>query len=136
MASKKVRAWFSQPGRTFNSGEYRFGFGGQEKDDEVKGNGNHYTATFWEYDPRTGRRWNLDPVDQISISNYAVFRNSPIWYIDPNGDSTFVQAGDDGTYSVTGGNLAGDDKGIYIQDAEGNLTGKKLGESLTTHSPS
>jgi hypothetical protein len=44
------------------------------------------TAEFWEYDTRLGRRWNLDPVDQISISNYVAFRNNPIFYIDPNGD--------------------------------------------------
>ncbi|MDA3891191.1 MAG: hypothetical protein PF517_05950, partial [Salinivirgaceae bacterium] len=43
--------------------EYRFGFGGQEKDDEITGNsGTHYTAAFWEYDTRIGRRWNVDPV--------------------------------------------------------------------------
>lgn len=40
---------------------YRYGFNGQERSDEVKGEGNSYTAEFWEYDPRIGRRWNLDP---------------------------------------------------------------------------
>jgi RHS repeat-associated protein len=66
-------------------GGYRYGFQGQERTDELKGAGNHYTAQFWEYDPRLGRRWNLDPVDQISLSNYSVLRNNPINYIDPNG---------------------------------------------------
>ena len=44
------------------------------------------TALFWEYDTRTARRWNLDPVDQISISNYAVNGLNPILYSDPEGD--------------------------------------------------
>lgn len=66
--------------------DYRFGFNGQEKDNEIAGTGNHNTALFWEYDTRLGRRWNLDPVDQISISNYAVNGLNPILMSDPNGD--------------------------------------------------
>lgn len=65
----------------------RFGFNGQEKDDEINGaTGTSYTAEFWQYDSRIGRRWNLDPVDQISISNYATFRLNPIWMVDPKGN--------------------------------------------------
>ena len=45
-----------------DSTRYRYGFNGQEKDNEVYGEGNSYTAEFWEYDPRLGRRWNCDPV--------------------------------------------------------------------------
>jgi hypothetical protein len=67
---------------------YRFGFNGQEKDNELKGKGNVNTAEFWEYDTRLGRRWNIDPVDQISISNYACFGNNPILNTDVRGDST------------------------------------------------
>jgi hypothetical protein len=67
---------------------YRYGFNGQEKQDEISGNGNHYTAQFWEMDPRLGRRWNLDPKPQISISDYAIFRNNPIWFTDVLGDSS------------------------------------------------
>jgi hypothetical protein len=66
--------------------KYRFGFNGQEKDDEVYGAGNLNTAEFWEYDTRIGRRWNLDPKPQISISDYAVNKNNPVWYWDKNGD--------------------------------------------------
>jgi hypothetical protein len=35
---------------------YRYGFNGQERTDELKGAGNHYTAPFWEYDPRLGEK--------------------------------------------------------------------------------
>ncbi len=65
---------------------YRFGYNTQEKVNEVSGKGNHYTAPYWEYDPRTGRRWNLDPKPIVGISNYSAFTNNPILYNDPNGD--------------------------------------------------
>lgn len=65
---------------------YRFGFNGQERQTEL---GLSYTtAEYWMYDGRLGRRWNVDPVDQISISNYATFANNPIKVIDVKGDST------------------------------------------------
>jgi hypothetical protein len=69
---------------------YRYGFNGQERTDELKGAGNHYTAPFWEYDPRLERRWNIDPKPNPSISQYATFENSPIWFSDPYGDSVNI----------------------------------------------
>jgi len=73
-------------GREFAGGMgYRYGFGSQESDNEVSGRGNSYTAEFWQYDCRLGRRWNLDPVPQISLSDYSVNGNNPILNIDPNG---------------------------------------------------
>lgn len=74
---------------------YRFGFNGQEKVNEWAGIGNHNTAEFWEYDTRTGRRLNLDPIDQINISNYAAFRNSPISVVDIHGDDPESKNGDE-----------------------------------------
>jgi len=68
---------------------YYFGFNGQEKDDEVYGAGNLNTAEFWQYDTRIGRRWNLDPVDQVYISNYSVFTNNPISFSDVLGNIPF-----------------------------------------------
>jgi hypothetical protein len=66
---------------------YRFGFQGQERDDEIAGSGNSYTAEYWQYDTRLGRRWNLDPKPYPSISQYACFANYPIWFSDPFGDT-------------------------------------------------
>jgi len=66
------------PGRNYSSGEYSFGFNGQEKVDEISGNGNHTTALYWEYDTRIGRRWNIDPVLESSISGFSCFLNNPI----------------------------------------------------------
>ncbi len=51
------------PGRSFNATESRFGFNGMEQDPEVYGTvGTNYTADYWAYDARTGRRWNPEPV--------------------------------------------------------------------------
>ena len=83
-------------------GSCRFGFNGQEKSDEIKGEGNSYTAAFWEYDPRVGRRWNLDPKPTVGISLYSAFTNNPILYSDPLGDTASL-----GTRIVGGLEAAG-----------------------------
>jgi hypothetical protein len=76
------------PGRNYSSDGYRFGFNTQEKDDEIYGsNGTSYYAEFWQYESRAGRRWNLDPVDQVSISNYAALGLNPMMNVDPKGNS-------------------------------------------------
>jgi hypothetical protein len=75
--------------RSVDTEKYRYGFNGQQKDDEIAHNessGSHNFAEFWMYDTRTARRWNLDPKPQISISDYATFANSPILLEDPLGD--------------------------------------------------
>jgi RHS repeat-associated protein len=74
------------PSRSFSANSYRYGFNGQEKDDEVAGIGNVNTAMYWEYDSRLGRTWNLDPKPQMNISDYATVGNNPIWFNDPLGD--------------------------------------------------
>ena len=66
---------------------YFYGMNGQEKDDEISGSGNSYTAEFWQYDSRLGRRFNQDPKPNPSISNYACFANNPILFSDPKGDT-------------------------------------------------
>jgi RHS repeat-associated protein len=75
------------PGRKYIAGSgYRYGFNGQEKsDDVIQGN---YTAEYWEYDSRIGRRWNVDPKPKEYESPYAVMGNNPIWNMDPNGADT------------------------------------------------
>jgi hypothetical protein len=75
------------PERKYQGPEYRFGFNGQEKSSEIKGDGNSYTAEYWEYDPRVGRRWNLDPKQSIEQSLYASLNNNPIVHYDILGDS-------------------------------------------------
>ena len=50
------------PNRHGSSNSYRYGFQGQEKDDEVKGEGNSINFTFRMYDPRAGRFFAVDPL--------------------------------------------------------------------------
>ena len=53
------------PGRSFEGGkEYRYGFNGQEKDGEIKGNGNHIDFKFRGYDPRIGKFLSVDPLKE------------------------------------------------------------------------
>ncbi len=90
------------PGRVFNPGEFPYGYNGQRTVDEISGVGNHYTAEFWEYDPRAIHRWNRDPVVNPWESPYAINHNSPIQFSDPKGDSPSEGEGDgDGKKCVT-----------------------------------
>ena len=68
-------------------GSYKYGFGGHEKDDEIKGSGNHLSFGDYGYDPRLGRRWQIDPVEIVGLSGYAVYRNNPNFWVDPDGES-------------------------------------------------
>lgn len=68
-------------------GDYRFSFQGQEKDNEVKGEGNTYTTMFRQYDSRVARWSSIDPLmsKYQFLSPYVAFNNSPIYFSDPNG---------------------------------------------------
>ncbi len=46
----------------FCAGAYRFGFQGQEQDDEVKGAGNSVNYKYRVHDPRLGRFMSVDPL--------------------------------------------------------------------------
>jgi RHS repeat-associated protein len=51
------------PGRNYSSGSYRFGFQGQEKDDEVHGStGTSINYEYRTYDPRIARFMSIDPL--------------------------------------------------------------------------
>ncbi len=45
-----------------SSGDYRYGFQGQESDDEVKGEGNSVNYKYRMHDPRVGRFFAVDPL--------------------------------------------------------------------------
>jgi len=59
---------------------YLFGFQGQEKDDEIKGNGNSINYKYRMYDPRIGRFFSIDPLtpDYPEYSPYHFSSNQPI----------------------------------------------------------
>jgi RHS repeat-associated protein len=90
------------PGRKYSiaNTNYRFGFNGQEKSTEINSSGNLYTAQFWEYDSRIGRRWNRDPKTNTSLSPYSTFANNPIFNSDPLGDTT-IPTVNGGTMELT-----------------------------------
>jgi RHS repeat-associated protein len=83
------------PDRSKDLATYRFGFNGQEADNEVYGDKQSYTADFWQYDTRLGRRWNIDPKASEFpwISTYATFGNNPIWFVDPDGEKIVFAKG-------------------------------------------
>jgi RHS repeat-associated protein len=60
--------------------DYRYGFQGQEKDDEIKGEGNSLNYTFRMHDPRVGRFLSLDPLSKSYPWNspYAFSENRVI----------------------------------------------------------
>ena len=59
------------------SGGYRYGFQNQEKDDEVKGEGNSMNYTFRMHDSRLGRFISVDPLERKYVYNspYAFSQN-------------------------------------------------------------
>lgn len=49
---------------SYCTSSYRYGFQGQEKDDEVKGAGNLVNYTYRMHDPRLGRFFSTDPMEK------------------------------------------------------------------------
>jgi RHS repeat-associated protein len=67
--------------------DYRYGFQGQEKDNEIKGEGNSLNYTFRMHDARVGRFLSLDPLAKQYPHNspYAFSENRVIDGIDLEG---------------------------------------------------
>jgi RHS repeat-associated protein len=81
---------------TINSNsKYRFGFNGQEKDDEIRGNGNNIVFKFRNYDGRLGRFLSIDPLTKKYPWNspYAFAENDVIRHIDLEGKEKGTQSG-------------------------------------------
>lgn len=66
------------------AGDYRFGFNGQEKDNEIKGIGNSLSFKHRVYDSRLGKFLSVDPLSSSSPwnSTYSFASNKPISGID------------------------------------------------------
>lgn len=85
--------------------DYRYGFQGQEKDDEIKGGeGNSLNYTFRMHDPRAGRFFTVDPLfkEYPELTPFQFASNSPIdmieiegleggWTVNKNGEAAFVE---------------------------------------------
>jgi RHS repeat-associated protein len=77
------------PGRTFTAAtsNYRYGFNGKEKDNEIKGEGNQYDYGMRIYDPRVGRFLSVDPLtkEYPELTPYQFASNRPIDGTDKDG---------------------------------------------------
>lgn len=82
----------AQEGRKGGATDYRYGFQGQEMDDEVKGEGNSYTTEYRMLDPRLGRWMSIDPrADKYAFSSpYVAYGNNPLLFVDNDGDTIRV----------------------------------------------
>jgi hypothetical protein len=100
-------------GRDFRGEKYRYSFGRHEKDDELKGHGNHISFGNYGYDPRIGRRFALDPVVKHNMSGYTTFSNNPIIFIDPDGTTDFYNS--KGNWIGTDGISNGEKKMVLTQ---------------------
>jgi RHS repeat-associated protein len=76
-----------KPLRYSGSNEYRFGFQGQEVDNEVKGDGNSVNYKYRIHDPRLGRFLSIDPLSKEYPWNspYAFSENRVIDMIELEG---------------------------------------------------
>ena len=84
--------------RTFSSGDYRFGFNGKEKTDEINGSGNNYDTKYRMLDVRLARWFSVDPkshaLELIGLSPFEFCVNDPILFIDPEGSIPFPKTVD------------------------------------------
>jgi RHS repeat-associated protein len=75
------------PNRHGSSTAYRYSFQGQEKDDEIKGEGNSLNYTFRMHDPRLGRFFAVDPLraKYPFYSPYSFSGNKVIAFVELEG---------------------------------------------------
>jgi RHS repeat-associated protein len=75
------------PNRSFSASSYKYGFNGQEKDDEIKGGGNSLDFGARIHDSRLGKWLSMDPLtnNYPEYTPYSFCGNSPILFIDIGG---------------------------------------------------
>ena len=120
--------------------QYRYGYNGQEKDDEVDNvSGSIYNFDFRTYDARLGRFYSVDPLTKKypELTPYQFASNTPIWArelegaeaqysngehvsdpfsgeTDPAGTKTSLAGPLSDSYSQEQGVVSGDTKGSAI----------------------
>ena len=115
---------------------YRYGFNGQEKDDNIKGAGNSYDFGERIQDPRLGRFLSVDPISKfypfLSVYQYAA--NTPIWAIDFDGleatKKTTVDENTGKTLIEISIDLKIKNKSEIISDDDAILLGSQIAEQL------
>ncbi|UBZ14000.1 hypothetical protein LDL77_19230 [Flagellimonas marinaquae] len=93
-----------QPNRNFDSQEYRYGFQGQDKDSEIKGEGLSVNYKYRMHDPRVGRFFAVDPLayDYPWNSPYAFSENNVIHAVELEGLEKSV-VNENGKQSIVSG---------------------------------
>lgn len=78
--------------RTWSIEEYRSGFNGKEKVNEITGNSSDYDFGARIYDARIGRWMSVDALyyNHPNISSYTLSANSPIYLMDFDGNDYIV----------------------------------------------
>ena len=79
------------PGRTYSSGNYRFGFNGKELDPNM--DGNNYDYGFRIYNPQIGKFLSTDPLQKKypELTPYQFASNTPIQAIDLDGKEALIR---------------------------------------------
>jgi RHS repeat-associated protein len=116
------------PNRHESSDKYRYGFQGQEKDDEIKGEGNSINYKFRMHDPRVGRFFAPDPLtkEYPHYSPYSFSGNKVIAYSELEGmEESFAIEGDK-IISIYGPRV----------DAFETIEMAQIGQAVGMHSPS
>ncbi|WP_318546278.1 M91 family zinc metallopeptidase [Flavobacterium columnare] len=123
------------PNRHGYSKDYRYGYQGSEKNDQIKGEGNDYTTHYRHLDPRVGRWMSRDPKSTAFESPYASMKNSPMLFNDKVGDTVkithnrgFLGLGKKEQLTYVNGNLFNSDGSRYNGRVNGYLG--KVMESL------
>jgi hypothetical protein len=117
---------------SYNVTGARYGYNGtHEQDKEINADGNYLDFGNFGYDTRVARRFNLDPIDQIFISNYEGFGNNPIYFSDPSGYSPSDP--DNGSGSNTTTTETNNNKGVVVVYANREPTAQ---EGLSVYSQS
>lgn len=82
-----IRSGMLLPGRHGNTSDYRYGFQGQEMDNEIKGEGNSINYKFRMHDPRVGRFFAPDPLTDKypGLTPYQFSGNNPIALLELEG---------------------------------------------------
>lgn len=123
--------------------DYRYGYQGSEKDDEIKGAGNSYTTKFRLLDPRVGRWMSRDPKASKMPwqSPYISMDGNPIMNNDPNGDIVplvaaaggfVIGAGVDFTGQVFSNFIAGEPLLKNIDYGDVFVSGLEVGTAVLT----
>lgn len=113
------------PNRHGSSNAYRYGFQGQEKDDELKGEGNSLNYTFRMHDPRVGRFFSRDPLEgkYPYLTPYQFSSNQPIHAGELEGKESSNELGAKASYCLGGGFSASLYAGLSSKGKIGDVGG-------------